>query len=273
MLQTIKKTWLRFMALVLLIGATMQVAHAEQKVYDDKLGPGDLIRVFVYKNTDLSAEFRIQENGRVTLPLVGGQHLAGLTLPEAEKRIAEALITGGFLHAPQVSVTVVSARKRQAVVLGHVVKPGPVPLDYVNTRLSDVLAAAGGISVSGGDLVVITGQRDGKERRREINVAEVFTKGDNAADVLVEGGDVVYVQRAQVFYAYGEVQRPGAYRLENQMTVQQALVTAGGVSKRGTENRVRLQRRKSDGSMDEMSPKLTDIVQSDDVLFVRESLF
>jgi polysaccharide export outer membrane protein len=273
MFKTVKNTWLRFMALVLLLGAVMHGAQAEQKVYDDKLSPGDLIRVFVYKNTDLSAEFRIQENGRVTLPLVGGQHLAGLTLPEAEKRIAEALITGGFLHAPQVSVTVVAARKRQAVVLGHVVKPGPVPLDYVNTRLSDVLAAAGGIAASGGDLVVITGQREGKEFRREINIAEVFSKGENAADVLIAGGDVVYVQRAQVFYAYGEVQRPGAYRLESQMTVQQALVTAGGLSKRGTENRVRLQRRKSDASVDELSPKLTDTVQPDDVIFVRESLF
>lgn len=272
-MKIIKRACLRFMALLLLLGSVTQMTHAEQKIYDDKLGPGDLIRVFVYKNTDLSAEFRIQENGRVTLPLVGGLALAGLTLPEAEKRIADALITGGFLHAPQVSVTIVTARKRQAVVLGHVVKPGPVSLDYVNTRLSDVLAAAGGIAASGGDLVVVTGQRDGKERRREINIAEVFTRGDNAADVLVEGGDVVYVQRAQVFYAYGEVQRPGAYRLENQMTIQQALVTAGGLSKRGTENRVRLQRRKGDGSIDEMSPKLTDVVQPDDVIFVRESLF
>ena len=271
-MRAIKNHLLRIMALLLLV-AGISVAHAEQKIYDDKLGPGDLIRVFVYKNADLSAEFRIQEDGRVTLPLIGWQQLAGLTLPEAEKKIADALITGGFLQAPQVSVTVVTARKRQAVVLGYVVKPGPVPLEYVNTRLSDVLAAAGGIAANGGDVVVVTGQRDGKEFRREVNVAEVYTKGDNAADLLIAGGDVVYVQRAPMFYAYGEVQRPGAYRLEDRMTVQQALVTAGGLSKRGTESRVRLQRRKSDGSVEEMSPTLTDIVHPDDVIFVRESLF
>jgi len=57
------------------------------------------------------------------------------------------------------------------------------------------------------------------------------------------------------------------------MTVQQALVTAGGLSKRASEERIRLQRRKADNLVDELSPRLTDILQPDDVLFVRESLF
>ena len=57
------------------------------------------------------------------------------------------------------------------------------------------------------------------------------------------------------------------------MTLQQALVTAGGLSKRGSENRVRVQRRKANGSYEEVAPSLTDLLLPDDVVFVRESLF
>ena len=57
------------------------------------------------------------------------------------------------------------------------------------------------------------------------------------------------------------------------MTVLQALVTAGGPTARGTERRLRLNRRGADGSLKEISPDLNEMVQPDDVIFVRESLF
>jgi polysaccharide export outer membrane protein len=268
--------FLRVLGVLLLAGVgafAFQSAWAQTKSYNERLGPGDLIRLFVYKNPDLSAEFRIQESGRVTLPLVGPLTLAGNTIPEAEKLVSSALVTGGFLQAPQVSISVISARKAQAVVLGNVAKPGPVPLEYMNTRLSDVLAAVGGIGPTGSDDVVVTGQRDGAPYRNVVNIAKALAQGDTEADVVIQGGDVIYVQRAPVFYAYGEVQRPGSYRLEERMTVQQALVTAGGLSKRASEGRIRLQRRKADGAVEDISARLTDTLQPDDVIFVRESLF
>jgi polysaccharide export outer membrane protein len=85
-------------------------------------------------------------------------------------------------------------------------------------------------------------------------------------------GDVVYVHRAPVFYVYGEAQRPGSFRLERNMTFMQALVTAGGPTSRGTERRLRLHRQ-TDGAVKEQTPDLNDLVQPDDVIYVRESLF
>ena len=265
--------WSRWLAAVLLFAVAQSGVQAEQKIVSDKLGPGDVIRVLVYKNPDLSAEYRVQENGQISFPLIGAQRLVGLTMPEAEKQIGAALVSGGFIQAPQVSINLVSARRPQVAVLGNVAKPGLVPLDYVNTRLSDVLALAGGVTSTGADMVTVTGERKGVSFRREINISQAYGKSEGEEDVLISGGDVVFVPRAQVFYAYGEVQKPGAYRLENQMTLQQALVTAGGLSKRGTENRVRVQRRKANGSYEEVAPSLTDVLLPDDVVFVRESLF
>jgi polysaccharide export outer membrane protein len=139
---------LRFIAVgVLSVLACLSSVQAQEKVFEDKLGAGDTVRVQVFQNPDLTLETRIQETGAITYPLIGSAKLAGLTIPDAEKAIAAALKAGGFMQQPQVTMTLVQARRKQVSVLGAVGKPGPVPLEYANTRLSDVLAVAGGISV------------------------------------------------------------------------------------------------------------------------------
>jgi len=258
-----------------LIGALfgLGIAQAQDRVFEDKLGAGDTVRVQVFQNPDLTLETRIQETGSITYPLIGSAKLAGLTIPAAEKVIATALKAGGFMQQPQVSVTQVQARRKQVSVLGAVARPGQVPLEYANTRLSDVLAVAGGIAPTGSDTVIVTGQRNGEAMRHEINVAAMYLEGKTGGDIQLAGGDVVYVHRAPVFYVYGEAQRPGSFRLERNMTFMQALVMAGGPTARGTEKRLRLHRQAVDGTAKEMSPELNDMVQADDVIYVRESLF
>ena len=246
--------------------------HAQDKIYEQNLGAGDIIRIQVFQNPDLTLETRIQESGNITYPLIGAAKLAGLTIPEAEKVIAAALKSGGFMQQPQVSITQTQARRKQLSVLGSVGKPGQYPLEYVNTRLSDVLAMAGGIAGGGADTVIVTGQREGAPLRQEINIAELYLDGKTANDILMAPGDVAYVHRAPVFYVYGEAQRPGSFRLERNMTFMQALVTAGGPTARGTERRLKLTRLNS-GVMKELSPELNELVQPDDVIYVRESLF
>ena len=258
---------------IFLVLMGLNPAHAQDKIFEDKLGAGDTVRVQVFQNPDLTLETRIQETGLITYPLIGSASLAGLTIPEAEKVIAAALKSGGFMQQPQVTISQVQARRKQVSVLGAVGKPGQVPLEYANTRLSDVLALAGGISAAGSDTVIITGQRGGKPLRQEINVAALYLEGRTTNDILMSGGDVVYVHRAPVFYVYGEAQRPGSFRLERNMTFMQALVMAGGPTTRGTEKRLRLHRQAVDGTAKEMMPELNEKVQADDVIYVRESLF
>jgi polysaccharide export outer membrane protein len=133
---------------------------------------------------------------------------------------------------------------------------------------------AGGISPTGADTAIVSGIRDGKSFRREVDIVGLLLENKPQDDLVVSGGDVVYVQRQPMFYIYGEVQRAGSYRIERNMTIRQALAQSGGLTPRGTDRNLSVFRRGNDGSVKLMT--VTDFnnpVQPDDVFQVRESLF
>lgn len=240
---------------------------------DYPLGTGDAIRIQVFQNPDLTLETRVSENGTITYPLIGTVKLGGLSVSVAEKRIAYSLEQGGFVKQPQVNITVVQIRGNQVSVLGQVNRPGRFPLETANTRLSDMLANAGGATPSGSDIVLVVGIRSGKPFRQEIDIPSIFLADKVQDDILLQGGDSIYVHRAPMFYIYGEAQRPGSFRVERGMTMMQALAQGGGPTARGTEKRLRLHRKAADGSIQALEPQLTDPVLPNDVIYVKESIF
>jgi polysaccharide export outer membrane protein len=240
---------------------------------DYRLGPGDSIGVQVYQSPDLTVDARVSETGLISYPLVGTVQLGGLTISAAERKIADALRNGGFLKSPQVNIVLRQVRGSQVAVLGQVSKPGRYPLETTNTRVSDMLAAAGGVTPTGDDVLIVTGQRQGKAFRKIIDIPALFLNAKSDEDILLVGGDALYVDKAPVFYIYGEAQRPGPYRIERGMTVMQALAQGGGPTARGSQNRLLLHRRDASGKVVEAVPQLTDLVRSNDVIYVRESIF
>lgn len=236
------------------------------------LGPGDIIKITVFQNPDLTTEARVSEANVITFPLVGSIQVGGVTVPVAEQRIAQALKTGGFVAQPQVNVLPVQVRGSQVAVLGMVNRPGRFPLETYNTRLSDMLAMAGGISPAGSDVVIVTGIRAGKPFRKEVDVASMYLDSQTANDMLMAGGDTLYVHRAPMFFIYGEVQRPGTFRLERDMTLIQALATGGGLTPRGTQRGITVHRR-TEGKVESIKPGMNEKLRADDVVYVQESLF
>ena len=227
----------------------------------DKLGVGDAVHVVVHQQPDLTTDARINERGAVTLPLIGEVKVAGMAPNEAAAAIGEKFKKGEYLKNPQVSLSVTTVRSRQVSVLGAVARPGRYPLDDTTTSLSDVIAAAGGITAAGGDTVVVL--RDGKQER-----VPLLGKG-----YALKGGETVNVERAPVFYIHGEVARSGAYRVEPNMTVMQAIAAGGGITPRGSDRRLKLRRVGADGKLVERDASLKDTVKADDVIFVKEALF
>ncbi len=180
---------------------------------------------------------------------------------------------GLYVKQPQVSILVAQRRASQASVLAHVVRPGRYPLDLSCTRLSDLMALAGGIAPDGNDFLTVIGTREGQPLRRRIEYRRLFNGEDPSQDLLIQANDVVFVDRSPQVYIYGEVQRPGALRLERGMTIQQALAAGGGLTLRGTHSGIKVHRRAADGTTQELTPGLQGTLLPDDVIFVRESLF
>ena len=249
-------------------------AQAQGKQADYRLGAGDAIKISVFQNPDLTVETRVAESGAVTYPLIGAVQLGGLSIADAELAIAGKLREGGFVQKPQVNILLMQVKGNQVSVLGMVNRPGRYPIETGNTRLTDMLATAGGAIPSGGaDVIILSGVRDGKAYRQEIDIPAMFIGGNTDLDTPVMGGDIIYVHRAPVFYIYGEVQRGGSYRLERNMTVLQALAQGAGLTIRGTERGLRIHRRGADGKIQIISPEKSDLIQADDVLYVQESFF
>lgn len=238
-----------------------------------RLSAGDVIRVTVFQNPDLTLEGRVSEAGILSYPLLGGVKIGGMTVGQAEKAIADGLRGGNFVKQPQVSILVVQVRGNQASVIGQVNRPGRFPIETADLHLSELLANAGGIAPSGSDIVTLVGTRNGKPFRVEVDLPAMFREQSRESDLIVQNGDTVYVDRAPQAYIYGEVQRPGALRVERGMTVMQALATGGGLTLRGTEKGMRIHRRGADGKVQVIQPSLDDLVREGDVVYVRESLF
>jgi len=264
--------WLLFSALIAATPAHSQTRDASRS--NEALGAGDGVRVTVFQNPDLTTDARVSPRGTIVFPLIGEVELGGLTPAQAGNRIAEQLRRGGFMVKPQVAVSILEVRSRQVHVLGQLQRPGNYVLENTGARLTDILTLAGGISAAGADTVTVLTHRDGKAITREIDVPAIFRGvGGATTNIQMENGDTIFVERAPVFYIYGEVQRAGAYRLEPNMIVMQALALGGGLTLRATERGIGVHRRMPNGRFTKLEAKLTDPVQADDIVFVRESLF
>src|SRR5579859_4758581 len=228
------------LAALLLFAAALRPAYALEEYL---LTPGDVIKVSVFKNPDLTLDARVSEAGTIGFPLLGSVPVAGLTLPAAERKIAQLLKDGGFVLNPQVNILLTTAVGNQVAVLGQVNKPGRYPIEGGGGNLTGMLAQAGGIAQSGADVVIVTGLRNGKPFRREIDVVNMSLSGSAADDIELRGGDTLWVNRSPMFYIYGQVQKPGQYRLEKGMTVMQALADGGGMTGKGTSRGIVLHRR------------------------------
>jgi polysaccharide export outer membrane protein len=253
--------------------AASEAAVAPTGAPESHIAPGDVLKISVYQSPDLSLDVRVEENGTISYPLVGSIPVNGLSLGAAEKRIEQLLHDGGFIVAPHVTVTMQQVRGSQVTVLGMVMKPGRFPLDSTDTKLTDFIALAGGIAPAGADAVVLTGIRNGKPIRLEIDLQDLAASGNSTNNVRLQAGDMLYVNRAPTFYIYGEVQRPGTFRLERGMTVMQALAAGGGLTPKGTQRGLTIHRRGSGGAVQIVEPKLDDSVVADDVIYIKESIF
>ena len=238
------------------------------------LGVGDILRITVYQNPDLTVESaRISEVGQINFPLIGNVKLGGETINASEQKIAKMLRDGGFVLRPQVTIQLGQIRSSVISILGQVAKPGRYPIEIVGSKASEMIAAAGGVLPGGADIVTLVGARNGRSIKLDIDLPAILQSGKAELDIPVDNGDILYVDRAPIAYIYGEVQRPGALRLERGMSLMQVLAQSGGLTQRGTARGIKVHRRDANGAVTILDLQMNDPVVRDDVIYVKESLF
>lgn len=243
---------------------------------------GDLVRVTVYGQPDLTTEARVSTDGTISFPFIGQVRVGGISTSEAQQNIATALDREGIVRNPQVNVLVQSegtASSEFVTVLGHVEAPGRYSLgdasEVATETLLDLLAAAGGLSdTANPSILVYRGGGEGKsESRMEVDIDELMAGGDlQKANLQLADGDVVIVPEEDVFYIYGQVNHPGRYPLEKNMMVMHAISVGGGITERGNESGIVLTRNE-DGKERRMDAKIDEALEPGDVVYVKERFF
>jgi polysaccharide export outer membrane protein len=252
---------------VWLISSSLAIAAGEYL-----LGDGDTVGVTVYEHPDLTLEARISPEGTIPYPLLEEVTIGGLTTKAAGRKIARMLEDRGFIISPQVAVSVKNYTSQQIHILGKVNNPGNYPLEGESTVV-DLLARAGGVTEEAADVIfVVENSAGGKSVKHEIDLLR-FYAGEMDQNIQVSRGDTILVPKMDTFYIHGEVKRPGEYRLLRGMTVVQALSVGGGVSDRGSLKRMMVTRNLANGKTEKIDVKLSDTLEPNDVLFVKERYF
>ncbi|PSB14904.1 sugar ABC transporter substrate-binding protein [Phormidesmis priestleyi ULC007] len=158
------------------------------------LGPGDRVRIDVFKLTQLSGEFQVLADGSLNLPQVGSIPVTGMTLKEAANAISEGYTQ--ILKYPIVSVNVLTPRPVQASILGEVNRPGAYTLTEAGQipTVARALRQAGGITQMA-DLrrVEVRRPRRSGEQVIKVNLWDFLQTGDSRQDVTLRAGDAIFV--------------------------------------------------------------------------------
>jgi polysaccharide biosynthesis/export protein len=154
------------------------------------LGAADVIRVNVWKNTDLSQTVTVGPDGFVSLPLLGDVHAAGMTANQLAQDLSSRL--SFYVVSAQVTVSVVDIRSRQVYVTGQVGKPGGYPL-IAPTTVLQLIAQAGGLNTFANrkGILILRGTK-GDIQRLKFNYINAV-RGDVKQNINLQPGDTIIV--------------------------------------------------------------------------------
>ena len=227
------------------------------------IGVGDVVEIAVLGREEFRPRVQVQVDGTVQLPYLHSVMASNLTVIQLRDRVAKLLRDGGYYVDPVVSVTVASFASRYVTALGEFASPGLVPVDRAY-RVSEILARVGGARPSAGDELVLR-RTSGEEIVLQI---DKLSRGGSEEDPLVQPGDKLFIAVAPNYYIYGQVNAPGAYRIERGMTLRMALARGGGLTERGSTGRLSVIR---DGKQIRMT--LDSVLKGGDTVVVGERFF
>ncbi|MBN1905186.1 MAG: polysaccharide biosynthesis/export family protein [Deltaproteobacteria bacterium] len=156
-----------------------------------KIGPGDILEIIVWNDTQLSRQVVVPPDCMVSYPLAGDINVMGITIAELETEMQERL--KAYLPETPVTVSLIAANDLKIYVLGKVNKPGVFPVN-LNTDVMQALAMAGGLSPFASDKKILILRKEGGEQNKYIFNYSQVEKGDSLEqNIILKKGDVIVV--------------------------------------------------------------------------------
>ena len=281
-------------AALMLTTASVTPAFAQTAAYtasptnvrDYVVGPQDVLNITSQDDPALSGKFTVEADLTFTFPLLGRVRAGGLTLREVESQLQTKLVDEGFFKDPQIMVSIEQYKSQKVFIVGEVRSPGAYALSG-DMRLVEALALAGStLPTAAGEVVIVPAGTDTMMiKPASIDEAEAsgtpvvrvnlreLQNGAFQQNVQLNGGDTVFVLKAENIYVFGQVKNPGAYPLQqNVTTVLQGLALAGGVTDRGATSRVEIVR-SVNGEQKKIKVKLEDALLPGDTIVVPQRFF
>jgi len=169
--------------------ATQNVNSSESTLY--KIGPGDLLKITVWKEDGMDQETLVKPDGGITFPLAGDIQASGLTTQQLTDVITTRLKR--YIPNPVVTASVIQSVSNKVYVIGKVNRPG----EYKATNYMDVLQAlsmAGGLTpYADSDEIKIIRQHNGKKEVFSFDYDEVISGERLDMNIKLEAGDTVAV--------------------------------------------------------------------------------
>ncbi|MEM9386384.1 MAG: polysaccharide biosynthesis/export family protein [Pseudomonadota bacterium] len=172
--------------------AALAPAQAQEAEGAYALNPGDVLRISVWREEELSREVIVRPDGRITFPLIGEVEAATRSAEDVRTAIVGRLVD--FIPEPVVTVSVLSAQGNKFYVIGKVPRPGEYAMDRPMTVIQ-ALALAGGLAqFANGNRIQIL-RRDGGGRQRAIafKYSDVESGDRLESNIELLSGDVIVV--------------------------------------------------------------------------------
>ena len=237
------------------------------------IGFGDVLKITVYDHPDMETMVRVNDTGHILMPLLGHVEVKGETIGNISKKLA-TLLADGYIIAPQVNVFIEEYGSQKTVILGQIEKPGLYELSGPTTLL-EIISKAGGLAENAGNTATLKrlANKEGKQEIITIDLLSLMEGGDLSQNINIQGGDNIFVMKAGMCFVTGEVEKPDAYKIDEDTTVIKVITLAGGFTGKAAKSKVKIIRKEKGHEKIIKDAGLDTTILEDDVVVVPESFF
>lgn len=225
--------------------------------------PGDQLNIQVYGQQSLSQNVMVMQDGSIDYPLIGHLNVGGQTIDAATSQLTNKLST--YVRHPFVSIAITQLAQPSVLVLGDVKTPGKYQLRS-DARVTDAIAAAGGLAEVNGDLPEAR-VSDPQGNVAHVSLQQLLHDGNVGLDRPLGEGDVVYVPGPTLINVTvsGAVDHPGTVAIPEGNKVSMAIAQAGDSTQANSDlNHIKVLRTGPDGKVQTIDVNLYQALKNGD---------